>query len=89
MIALKLHYLAGVLILKYIGYSGHVMNLPNWVLFSDNEKMREYFPMESPEKLKEIMEKLEKDLEFTEEVMETMESTGRLSAFMEDMIRLI
>lgn len=36
-IALKLHYLLGLLILKYIDYRGHYINLAGWYLLNDSE----------------------------------------------------
>ena len=41
LIALRLHFLIGCLILKYIGYEGHVMNLPVWHYFGNKNQLNE------------------------------------------------
>jgi len=43
-IALTLHYLSAIVILKYIGYSGHVVYLPNYVLLNNADKLEDKFP---------------------------------------------
>jgi len=40
-IALELHFLVACLILKYIGYEGHVINLPIWSIYKNKEKFNE------------------------------------------------
>jgi len=87
-IALRLHYLAGIVILKYIGYSGHVMNLPFWNLFSHQERMTKIFPIEN-EQLKEIAEKVTKGQEISEEDSIVLEHAGNLSLFIENIIKVI
>jgi len=87
-IALKLHYLAGIVILKYIGYTGHVMNLPFWNLFNHQERMVSIFPIAN-DRLKEIADKVTKGKEISDEDMETLEQAGNLSLFIENIIQLI
>lgn len=87
-IALKLHYLAGVVILKYIGYSGHVINLPFWNLFRNQEKMLEHFPVKN-EHLKMITETVEETSELSDDDLEALKVAGQLSMFLENLIRLI
>ncbi|GAJ04584.1 unnamed protein product, partial [marine sediment metagenome] len=41
LIALRLHFLIGCLILKYVGYEGHVMNLPVCHYFANREQLNE------------------------------------------------
>lgn len=88
-IAMELHYLAGIVILKYIGYSGHVIHLPYWNLFTNQERMHEIFPLDNG-RLKKITEKVEDGKEeLSDEDFALLEIAGRLSLFMENLIRLI
>lgn len=88
-IALKVHYLAGILILKYIGYSGHVIHLPSWNLLNNQERMLEIFPLDNG-RLKEITEKVTKgEEELSEDDVAILEVAARLSLFMDDLIRLV
>ncbi|MES2416660.1 MAG: hypothetical protein V4541_00655 [Bacteroidota bacterium] len=88
LIALKLHYLAGILILKYIGYSGHVMNLPFWNVFNDKEKMSHYFPINS-DQLEKIVESVKNTGDLSDDEIETFTRAGELSNFMDDLIRIV
>lgn len=40
-IGLKIHFLIACLILKYVGYEGHVVNIPVWHYFGNNDKVAE------------------------------------------------
>ncbi len=88
-IALKLHYLTGIVILKYAGYSGHVMNLPAWILFNNQQKMKDTFPFASSKQLTEITNKIKEGTDLSDEDYMVIKDTGRLSKFMEDIICLI
>lgn len=60
-LALELHYLAGCLILKFIGYEGHVMNLPLWMILNNQEKFIE-LSKSNMQKMKKLLKELQKAL---------------------------
>lgn len=66
--ALKLHYLLGILILKYFNYSGHYINISGWYMLHNREakKLMEQFDFEE---LKETISKVQtKKLETIEQI---------------------
>ena len=38
----RLNYMINSLMLKYIGYSGHIINYPAWIQFNRKEKMTDH-----------------------------------------------
>jgi DNA polymerase III epsilon subunit-like protein len=38
----RLHYMINSLMLKYIGYSGHIINYPAWIQFNKKEKLTDH-----------------------------------------------
>jgi hypothetical protein len=88
LIALKLHYLTSTVILKYIGYSGHVMNLSSWNVFNDKEKMSHYFPINN-EQLENMVNSVTNSGDLSDDDIEIFKRARELSSFMDDLIRII
>lgn len=61
-LALELHYLAGCLLLKYVGYEGHVINLPIWYIYKNEEKFIALIRDKSQEQIK-LLDKMKKSIE--------------------------
>ena len=61
-LALELHFLAGCLILKHVGYSGHVINLPTWSLHKDQDRFRELL-LNSTQEQMELLDQLKDSIE--------------------------
>ena len=79
--ALKLHYLIGMLILKYFKYNGHYFNVTGWFLLHDLEtkKLISKFDFN---RLKIILIKLEnKDFKNLEEIDEAKKLVKQLEKF--------
>jgi len=93
--ALKLHYLIGMLILKYFDYSGHYINISGWYILHDREtkNLMEKFDFSE---LKEIMEKIKsKDFETTEQldkakqILENFDKFNMAGLEIEGLIKII
>ena len=66
--ALKLHYLIGMLILKFFNYSGHYINISGWYLLHDKETKNLLEKFDIAE-LKEVMQRIKsKDFETTDQL---------------------
>jgi len=93
--ALKIHYLIGMLILKYFKYSGHYINLSGWYLLHDNETENILKNFDFSE-LGEVMRKIkDKDFESIEQLdsakkkMKNFDKFNKASLEIEDLIRII
>lgn len=67
--ALHLHSLIGKLILKYVGYEGHYINLPSWNLLHNNNLQLEEIEKIDFQDISQILEKINsKDFSNVEEI---------------------
>lgn len=93
--ALKLHYLIGMLILKYFNYSGHYINMSGWYILHDREtkNLMEKFDFSE---LKEVMEKIKsKDfetkgqLDMAKQILENFDKFNIAGLEIEGLIKII
>lgn len=93
LIALRLHTLIGSLILKYIGYAGHIMNLPVWHHFSHPEQLTAFLKTMHEEMTSHIEEYntqvAKKDLKKVHEAAKKLQATIQRGAKLADAIKII
>lgn len=95
--AMVLHHLLGCLLLKYVGYSGYLNNLPMHLIAKDIEKGGDYLPKFEGKKLQSIeaINKLlsegkhEEALEAIEHTTNALKAMEILTAVKNDFIRII
>jgi hypothetical protein len=94
-IALKLHSLVGMLLLKSIGYSGHFIHLPAWHILHDREA-KSIMEKMNFEVFKKVYEKVKnqeiknlEELDRAKEVLENAERFFKSASEIENIIRII
>lgn len=61
-LALKLHFLVSCLVLKWIGYEGHIIYLPIWAIMKDEEKSMDLYLSRTEQEML-LFEELRKSME--------------------------
>lgn len=93
--ALKLHYLIGMLILKYLNYTGHYINVSSWFLLHNREakKLIERFDFEE---LQEVTRRIQtqdfdsiEQLEKARKILEDFEKLNIAALTMVELIKII
>jgi hypothetical protein len=94
-LALKLHSLIGQLILKHIGYTGHLIHLPAWYLIHDDDT-KEMIDKVDFKELEEIISKVkqsdlkdEEELEKAKKIIADHKAFLKASLELEQLIKII